>query len=168
MSEKKYPEIEDKSMVAAEPAVAYPMTSYADAMAMIHTMHLSRADKEKVARRLTIEVSEPFIADAFERIDHLATLQKDWDGEGALPVSPRVLNNLRQVLMISDNTDWKHWAISPDSNATVGLQSSATRACISLGAREFSYFARINGRRLGDSHVDFTPEAFLRLMREIG
>ena len=72
--------------MAAEPVPAYSMTSYNDVMNYLHSIHISREDKEKVAKRLTIEVSQPALAEAYERIDHLSTLPKDWDGHGALPM----------------------------------------------------------------------------------
>lgn len=159
---------DDGVMTVNEPVMAYSTTSYADVMEYIHSIHISREDKERVANRLSFEVTQPALADAYERIDHLSTLQKNWDGYGALPISHRVLNNLKRVLMISQNTDWENWAIAPDSNATVGLQSITTGACISLGAYEYSYFARINGTRYGESHVEFTPEGFLDIMRKFG
>ena len=90
------------STKASEPVAAYPMTSYMDAMAMIHTMHLSREDKERVGRRLVIETTEANLSNAFETLEHLSTLQYGWDGDGALPISRKVLNNLRNVLLISD------------------------------------------------------------------
>ena len=156
------------STKVSEPAAAYPMTSYNDVMDYLHSIHIARQDKERVAERLSFEVSQPALAEAYERIDHLSTLRKDWDGEDGLPISHQVLNNLKKVLMISDNADWENWAIAPDSNATVGLQSLTSGACVSLGANEYSYFARINGIRYGESHVDFTPESFLNLMRKFG
>ena len=55
--------------------------------------------------------------------------------------------------------------ISPDVNGTVGLQSETTGAVISLGATEYSYYARIEGKRFGKSHIDFAPESLLTLMR---
>ena len=59
--------------------------------------------------------------------------------------------------MISQNSDWEHWMIAPDTNATIDLESEKTGAVISLGAYEYSYFAKVNGERLGESHVDFKP-----------
>jgi len=156
------------TMMACEPAAGYTTVTYADVMDYIHSVHMSREDKQRVKDRLSFELSQPAIEDAYARIEHLSTLQKDWDGEGALPISHKVLNNLKRVLMISKNADWENWAISPDSNATVGLQSSSTKACVSLGAYEYSYYARINGVRYGDSHIDFTPESFLELLRKFG
>ena len=149
----------------SEPAATYPMTSYNDVMDYMHSIHISREDKEKVAKRLTIEVSQPALAEAYERIDHLSTLQKDWDGHGALPISYKVLGNIKRVLMLSQNSDWEHWMIAPDTNATLCIESETTGAVISLGAYEYSYFAKINDVRYGESHIDFNPESFLELMR---
>ena len=159
---------ENRTTKVTEPAVANPTTSYADLMAYIHSIHISREDKERVARRLTVEVTNPALADAYDRIDHLSTLNKDWDGHGALPISHRVLDNIKRVLMISQDSDWEHWMLAPDTNATIVLESENSEAVISLGVREYSYYARINGVRYGESHIDFTPESFLELMNKIG
>ena len=152
----------------SEPAVAYPVASYSDVMEYIHSNHISREDKEKIVRRLTAETTQPALAEAYDCVDHICTLQKDWDGRGALPISYKVIQNLKSVLIISDNADWEHWAIAPDTNATVALESESTGAVISLGAYEYSYYARIDDVRLGESHVEFTPEPFLELMRKLG
>lgn len=154
-------------MEAAEPVMNYRMTSYNDAMAMIHTMHLSREDKERVGRRLVIETTEANLSKAFDTLEHLSTLQKGWDGYGALPISKNVLNNLRSVLLISDDADWDKWLISPDGNATVMLQSGKRRASISVGANEFSYYLKFDGKRTGESHVAFSAPKFLFVMREL-
>lgn len=128
---------------------------------------MTHEDKEKVAKRLTLEVTGKYLKKAFVRLDHLATLKNDWDGEGALPISRKVINNVKGVLAISEDADWEDWLIGPDSNATLGLQSKTTTAAISIGTDEFSYFARINEERLGESHVAFTPEDLLGIMRKI-
>ena len=157
--------MEDNNMTfASEPIVAHPMTSYNDVMSYLHSIRISRVDKERVAKRLTVEVTQPALADAYDRIDHLAKLQKGWDGEGALPISPKVIRNIKSALMISDNAIWQNWTISPDSNATLGLQSKKQKALISIGALEFSYFAMIEGKKYGESHVPFTPAALLDVM----
>ena len=147
--------------------MTYRTTSYMDAMAMIHTMHLTREDKERVGRRLVVETTEANLSKAFETLEHLSTLQSGWDGYGALPISKKVINNLRSVLLISDDADWENWMISPDGNATLMLQSGKRRASISVGADEFSYYLKVNGRREGESHVDFSAPKFLSVMREL-
>ena len=124
--------------VANDPIVARNMASYMDAMMMIHTMHLSREVKERVGRRLVAESTDENLSKAFSRLEHLSTLKAGWDGSSALPISNRVIRNLKNVLLISDDEDWANWMISPDGNATVMLQSKKRRASISVGTEEFA------------------------------
>ena len=153
---------------ASEPAITYGTNSYMDVMTFLHSMPITRKVKEQVAIRLVQEVSEPALADAFDKLDELSLLKEDWDGEGALPISPHVMKIMKDVLLISDNDDWENWMFGPEVNATIGLQSRQSRACVSLGAKEFSYYVRKNGERLAASHVDFSPSVFLNTLREIG
>ena len=141
--------------------------SYLDVMAYIHSAPITWEEKKDIGLRLIEETSEPALKGAYDKIEELSKLEADWDGEGALPISQTVLKNIKGVLLISDNEDWKEWMIGPDSNATIGLQSKTNRALISLGAKEFSYYVRKNGERIAASHVDFTPEVFLNVLRQI-
>lgn len=113
------------------------------------------------------EVTEPALAEAFAQIDQMTKLRNGWAGKGSYAVSPTVLKNLKQVLLISDNDDRADWTISPDVNATVGLQSKSGFSLMSLGVNEFSYFSDKDGGERGESHVPFTAEAFLDIMRQI-
>ncbi len=160
--------MDDDVLMAAEPVVAYGTNSYADVMYMLHTMPITHEVKEQVARRLVLEVTGKHLSKAFARLDDLAGLQKNWDGEGALPISRRVLNNVKSVLAISEDEDWEGWMIGPDTNATLGLQSKNTDACISIGNEEYSYYADIDGKEYHSNHVKFTPSSLLSLMRRLG
>ena len=160
--------MEDNNILkASEPAAAYPMTSYADVMYYLHTIDISKDDKEKVLERLTLEVKGKNLSKIFEQLNHLRTLQHDWDGRGALPISRKVINNVKMVLAISDDDDWNNWMVSPNVNATVMLQSNKRRASISLGAEEYSYYARLDGKDIGENHIDFNPDGFLTLMKSL-
>ena len=128
---------------------------------------MTPADKARVGQRLVEETSSEFLAEAFERVDHLAQLRDGWDGNGALRICHLVLKNIRDVLLISDNEDWKHWMISPDVNGTLILQSDLHRASISIGEHEYSYLSRKDGNREGNSRIAFNAEAFLLTMRRI-
>ena len=75
------------TQTASEPAAAYGTNSYVDVMNFLHSMPISRNVKRQVAIRLVKEVSEPALADAFDKLDELSRLPEDWDGEGALPIS---------------------------------------------------------------------------------
>ena len=145
----------------------YGRGSYADVMAYLYSLPITPEVKRNVGQRLMQEVTEPALAEAFARIDHLATLRKGWAGKGSLAISRIVLKNLKQVLLISNNADWEEWSISPDVNSTVGLQSKSKQALISLGTKEFSFYVEHEGKEKGDSHIAFSPEAFLNVMREI-
>lgn len=134
-------EEESYSMTANEPAPAYRTNSYADVMMMLYTMPITPEVKKHVGQRLVQEVAGKNLSRTIARINHLATLRDDWDGEGAQHISRRVLDNLRQVLMISADKDWERWLIAPDVNATLTLQSKVSEGTISIGAEEFSYFA---------------------------
>ena len=152
--------------MASEPVAAYSTTSYMDAMAMIHTMHLTREDKERVGRRLVVETTQANLSKAFDRIDHLSQLKDDWDGYGAKKISYYVLRNLRDVLLISDNDDWENWMISPAPDGTIGLQSKLHTSSISVGDREFSYYSAKGDMEDWGDNVTFTPYSFLEVMRK--
>ena len=158
---------DNKTTMASEPVTAYRTTSYMDAMAMIHTMHLTREDKERVGRRLVVETTEANLSKAFERIDHLGQLKDDWDGYGAKKISYYVLRNLRDVLLISDNDDWENWMISPAPDGTLSLQSKCHTSSISVGDKEFSYYSAVGDMEDWADNVTFTPYSFLEVMRRI-
>lgn len=152
---------------AEEPIVASPMTSFMDVMGYLHSIRLTPTDKKRVGKRLLEETSSEFQAEAFERVDHLAQLRDGWDGNGALRVCYLVLRNIRDVLLISNNEDWRHWMISPDVNGTLILQSDLHKASISVGEHEYSYISRKDGHRDGKSRITFNAEAMLSTMRRI-
>ena len=154
-------------LCAEEPMMVNPMTSYADVMRYLHSIRITPQVKESVGRRLLLEATEPDLAKAFARLDDLSQLKADWDGRGAKKISYYVLNNLRNVLLISENDDWKNWMISPDTNGALGLQSKRGIATISVGDKEFSYYSETSMGEVWKSHVAFSPEVFLNVMRKI-
>lgn len=153
--------------MASEPVLAAPMASFADVMAYLHTINISREDKVSVGRQLLFEAKNENRAKALGRLDHLATLTFDWDGYGATPVAPVVIENLRSVISVSRDADWACWMISPETNGALCLQSKQNMSSISVGANEFSYYSSTPEREIGESHVSFTPKRLLGIMRKI-
>ena len=153
--------------IVNEPVKTRPLTSYADVMAYLHSIPISQKVKESIGRRLVTEATEPHLAEAFARLDHLSQLEDDWDGYGGRKVSYHVLQNLRNVLLISDDADWKYWIISPDSNGCLGLQSKRHTASISVGDEEYSYYSDNGVKEDWADNVRFTPGSFLKVMRRI-
>ena len=158
---------ENNSNIVSEPVAVGLTNSYVDVMTMLHTMPITRKVKQQVAIRLVKELSEPSLSNAFDRLDELSHLQDGWAGEGSYAISRQVINNLKSVLLISEDEDWRGWMIGPDVNATIGLQSKSSDGSISVGTGEFSYYAEIDGQEIHASHVPFTPEALLAVMRKI-
>ena len=153
--------------MASEPAVAFSSNSYTDVMGYLHRIRITPEVKKSVAQRLLVEISEPYLSKAFARIDDLSQLKEDWDGRGAKKISYYVLENLRNVLLISNNNDWKYWMISPDTNGALGMQAKGGYASISIGDKEFSYYYEKGNDCKGESHIDFSPERLLTIMRQI-
>ena len=154
-------------MIASEPAIVHSMTSYSDVMGYLHRIRITREVKKSVANRLLEEAAGENLSNAFTRLDNLSQLQNDWDGHGARKISGYVIDNLRDVLLISDDDDWKYWMISPAPNGTLGLQSKSHIASISIGDEEFSFYSSKNDVEDWDDHVKFTPEMLLETMRRI-
>lgn len=160
--------MEDHSVtIADEPMAVRPMTSYNDVMGYLHRIHISPEVKRSVGQRLLIEVNGEYLSKAFARLDHLSQLQEGWDGEGGRKISYDVIENLRDVLLVSDNEDWKYWMLSPAPNGSLGLQSKRHVASMSVGDEEFSYYSCRDHAEDWGNHVKFTPVAFLEIMRRI-
>lgn len=160
--------MEDHNMpIASESVGARPMTSYSDVMSYLHSIRISHEDKEKLARRLTVEVTGQYLTKAYDRLDHLSQLKDNWDGNGAKKISYDVIRNLRDVLLISDNEDWEYWMISPAPNGSLGLQSKKHSASISVGDKVFSFYSETENGEDWDDNVMFVPSVFLDIMRRI-
>lgn len=155
------------AMKSNDGMTAYGTNSYVDVMMMLYSLPITAEVKRHVGQRLMEETTEPALAAVFASMDDMSKLKDGWAGDGTYAISQKVLDNLKSVLLISGNADWKDWMVGPDVNATIGLQSRTTRALISLGADEFSYFVRKNGKCIGDSRVKFTPETFLSIMNKL-
>ena len=158
---------DNRTTMVSEPVAAYPMTSYNDVMSYLPSIRIAPEVKASVGRRLLVEVTEPYLSKAFDRIDHLSLLNDDWDGYGAKKISYHVLRNLRDVLLISDNDDWENWMISPAPDGTLALQSKCHTSSISVGDKEFSYYSATDDMEDWGDNVTFTPSSFLEVMRTL-
>ena len=158
---------DNAAVMAQEPVVARPMTSYSDVMGFLHSIRISEEVKRSVAQRLMEEVTGKNLSKAFARLDHLCQLKDDWDGYGGRRISYQVIDNLRQVLLISDDKDWENWMISPEPSGTLALQSKEHIASISVGDEEFSYYSSRRDKEDWADDVKFEPNTFLDVMRRI-
>lgn len=158
---------ENDVLKARESMSAYGTNSYADVMMMLYSMPISTEVKEHVGLRLVLEAREENLSKAIERVNHLARLKNDWDGFGASRILPKVISNIREVLLLSDDADWYDWTISPNVNGTLFLQSKRYVCSLSLGTEEYSYFYKKDGQRAGKRHLPFSVKGFLTTMRTL-
>lgn len=77
-----------------------------------------------------------------DRVQELATLKKNWDGEGALPISKAVIKNAKSIITKSNDNVLSMWTFFPEVNGTILLQKNDNSACISIGKKSFT---AING-----------------------
>lgn len=153
--------------VVTMPSVERSYT-FADVMTYLHGINISREDKKSVGRRLLYEAENENKTKALNRLDYLSKQTFDWDGYGALPVSPMVIDNLKKVIRISRDDDWAFWMISPATNGTLTLQSKRHTASMSIGDDKFSYYSCINNTEYWADNVKFATQSFLKIMRQIG
>ena len=153
--------------IASEPVMARRATTFQDVMIYLHSINISHDDKVSVGKQLLFEAQNEYISKALSRLDSLSMLSHDWDGYNASPVAAKVIDNVKAVLAVSEDEDWKPWMISPETNGTLCLQSKTNTSSISMGMNEFSYYTFSQSEEQGESHVPFTPGKFLNVMRRI-
>ena len=94
-----------------------------------------------MTQRRTAQKPEPtpVVKRQLARIDELAKLKLNWDDEGALPIEPRTLLNVRRLVRKLDDEALSHWAIFPDVNGTILMETLNGNATVSIGNTQFTY-----------------------------
>ena len=158
---------DNMTTMAAEPAVAHPMTSYNDVMAYLHSITITPETMLSLSDQLRFEAHNLHISKTLRRLDQLKNLRYDWDGNGATPVDREVIANMHSVIKHSEDKDWSFWVISPETNGTLNITSKKQMSSISLGIKEFSFYSFSADGEKTCSHLPFSPEAFVKTMRQI-
>ena len=123
--------------------------------------------EEKTAMMAEESAHNLHISKTLRRLDQLESLRYDWDGNGAAPVDREVIANMHSVIKHSVDKDWSFWIISPETNGTLNITSKKQMSSISLGIKEYSFYSfSADGEQTG-SHLPFSPEAFVKTMRQI-
>ena len=121
--------------------------------------HVEVRKNTAVATRLRDEVYHNQLA----RLEELSTLKANWDDDGALPIEPKTIKNVRRLIEMSDDEDLKKWIIFPDINGTILLEARTGDATISVGNSDFSY----SSKNLKGSNKRMTIASLLTVMRQI-
>ncbi len=101
------------------------------------------------------------------RLNELARLSEGWDDDGALPIEPQVIANLRQMLDMSPDAALSSWVLFPDINGTLLIKMKSQQASISIGESEYSYAYNKGGESRRASHMPFSAHAVVRLINEM-
>lgn len=166
MTDHKYPFIEEEPVVAAEPAIARPMTMYDTVIGYLHSSHLSIDTKRAVCRQLRLEVADENVGYMKRRLEEFAKLERGWDGYGeALPVSPVAIKHVSQVIDACKPSDLLEWRVFPNVNGTMLLELD--NAAVSIGDDAFTYWAEVNGEDIGEELIPFSIDSVVRIIKNI-
>ncbi|MCR5455811.1 MAG: hypothetical protein K6F33_12560 [Bacteroidales bacterium] len=115
-----------------------------------------------VAVHKEVKARDVIYSKLLARLDELSKLQNNWDDDGALPMEPEVVKNVKKMIEKSKNGDLNEWTIFPDINGTILLENQKDTV-ISIGNTEFSY----TSPHSKGSRIKFTPSVLLKTIREI-
>lgn len=92
---------------------------------------VSTEAKEKSATRSRLE----------KKLDELVTLPANWDHEQALPISPKVGNEVRNIINECQDYQLEHLAIFPNRSGNIFMQWETTKgdACLAISEKGLSY-----------------------------
>jgi len=97
-----------------------------------------KKEKQIIDRKIKPELT-PTVRMHLDRIDELAKLKYNWDDDGALPIEPRTLLNVRRLVRKLDDKALSQWAIFPDVNGTILMETLSGDASVSIGNTQFTY-----------------------------
>lgn len=141
---------ENEAIIASEPAVAYKPTIFDTVISYLHSSHMPMETKRAVYIQLQAEVADENLGYLKRRLKEFASLQPGWDGENAQSVLPEVISFMGQLLRSCSSLELTDWALFPNVNGTFLLQRK--NAAISIGQKEYSYFAEAGNKTIGLDH----------------
>ena len=106
----------------------------------------------------------------FELLKKLNTYKNytaGWDGENAVPLSKKVIQNFNLVLEHIDRRSLVGLTIYPEINGSLLVDSQKREAGISLGETHFSYYEIENGVVSGEDKIPFSVDEFSRIVTQI-
>ena len=155
---------DNKPIMAAEPAT-YTPTAFDTVISYLHSSHMPIETKRAVYLQLQAEVADENLGYMKRRLKEFAGLQPGWDGEDAQPVLPEVTTFMNQLLHSCNSLELTDWSLFPNVNGTFLLQRK--NAAISIGLKEFSYYAEAKDKVIGLDHQPLSIESVLSTIEQI-
>lgn len=141
----------------SEPAVAYTSTMFDTVIKYLHSSHMPIETKRAVYLQLQTEVADENLGYMKRRLKEFSNLQPGWDGEDAQPVMPEITAFIGELLRSANSLELTDWALFPNVNGTYLLQRN--NAAISIGLKDYSYYAEAKDKVIGLDHQPLSIEA---------
>ena len=148
---------DNEPMIAAEPAVAYSPTMFDTVISHLRSYHMPMDTKRAVYLQLQAEVADENMGYMKRRLKEFSNLQPGWDGEDAQPVLTEVAAFMGQLLRSCNSLELADWSLFPNVNGTFLLQRKD--AAISIGEKEYSYFAEAKDKAIGHDHLPLSIDS---------
>lgn len=158
-------DIQTQANVASEPAVAYSPTVFDTVISYLHSSQLPMETKRAVYLQLQAEVADENLGYMKRRLKEFASLQPGWDGEDAQPVLQEVTDFMGQLLRSCSSMELADWSLFPNVNGTFLLQRK--NAAISIGQKEYSYYAEAKDKAMGLDHQPLSIESVVETIETI-
>lgn len=121
--------------------------------------------KQSICNKLKSEIAEENLRYLKERVAEFSALSEGWDGEEAQPLLPEATENIKKLLRACKPRDVADWALFPNVNGTYLLQKQ--HALVSIGDKQFTYWAEADGKDIGEEYVLFSVSSVLQAIRMI-
>lgn len=122
----------------------------------------------KLNQSLTIPPDNPVVYDKTEQTAYYELIRKfdtykkytnGWDGENAVPLTKKVIDNFNLILEQVDAHLLCNLTIYPETNGTLLIDSTKREAGISLGDNNFSYYEIDGDKVKGKNAIPFSVSA---------
>lgn len=93
--------------------------------------------------------------------------QEGWDGENAVPLTKKVVDNFNLMLEQLDIKMFQGLTIYPETNGSLLIDSTKREAGISLGEQKFSYYVISDDKVTGENSIPFSVKAISEVISMI-
>ncbi len=156
---------DNEIMMASEPVAAYAPTMFDTVIRYLHSSHMPIETKRAVYLQLQAEVADENLGYMKRRLKEFAGLKSGWDGEDAQPLLPETVAFVEKLLRSCNSLELADWALFPNVNGTFLLQRKD--AAISIGSKEYSYFAEAKNKTIGRDHQPLSLESVISTIETI-
>lgn len=94
-------------------------------------------------------------------LESFSAYKENWDGEGGLPLTEKVIHNFETLLSQMSARSLQHIDIYPENNGSLLIMSRTQEAGVNIGDETYTYYVTHGGQVEGESHLAFMVEDVL-------